>query len=631
MLTSGSKGEQKVSPKLNLNPFQPGRSVCEFPTLWNPTTQRIECLRRSSLGERHSYREIRQIGSGGFGNCFLLERKTDKALRVCKVQARETLPGDEEFDQALIEVSILRDLLPKHDRILRLHECLIQPYTVQLYYDFYEAGDLGQLISRYFEQWQDIPETFLWHAYTQMSEALAFLHFGHDRRQLFPGPGEWIAVIHGDIKDQNIFLGPPDPSSHDLLAREYPSLVLGDFGMADIQPSNRWSTPRWQPPELPVTSMKADVWGIGAVVHALAHEGKAPISASPPRLENLSWDEWCRDPRSRDPIPLYEKYSNELHDCVFNALEFDPMRRYNSNELYFKVSGIWRDSMAQRCGAIIPLIPALGNKSYDDNGVTMNKKDSEMDVEQKCAASSALQLWSFSKDQNVTKHSHNMAHSFANDSPIRHQPLTTPTRRGSGGPSVSAEAFIEIQGTRESVILTGNLIARHAMQDQRAWDFANQRNWLSPEELMIMEEQGLIPPPPPPLIEMEDVRPPSPLSSATIDAYSYYDDALAFENVVNRINVEAIAAIVHDECMACNEESFSDTMDDVPDQDSSTWNLDQIKQLHTAPSGTPAGTNLDMNLHSCFSDLGQEMSDFIATSEEEHGANPSSWYIGHIA
>jgi len=377
-----SRGEEGIAPQMIRALSNPGRSANAVSRYWNAYSEEVDRMRRSSIGEVVAYKEIRQIGSGGFGNCFLLERKTDKALRVCKVQAREFF-YDGEYEDTPLEVSILRDILPQHDRILRLHEFVNQHHTVQLYYDYYEGGDLAGLICSYSEQWQKLPETFLWHAYLQLSEALAFLHHGYDRRQLGSPPADWTSVIHGDIKDKNIFLGPPDPFSNDPLARVYPSLVLGDFGMADLQPTRRWGTPQWQPPELPVTSMKADVWGVGAVIHALAHEGRPPISSRPPRAENLSWEEWCEDPRSRDPIPLEGWYSNELHVCVFNALEFDPRKRFNSLQLYANVMAVWSVSMAPYCEAIPPLIPALEEKWFDENGVTIKMEDRVKEVEDK--------------------------------------------------------------------------------------------------------------------------------------------------------------------------------------------------------------------------------------------------------
>ena len=58
-------------------------------------------------------------------------------------------------------------------------------------------------------------------------------------------------MIHSEIKPANIFLSPPDANSYDALCREYPSLVLGDFGLADVKEKRFVSTLKYQPPETP--------------------------------------------------------------------------------------------------------------------------------------------------------------------------------------------------------------------------------------------------------------------------------------------------------------------------------------------------------------------------------------------
>ncbi len=356
-----------------------------------PFCQKVSSMTRSRFGEAYSYRDLGQIGSGGFGNCFLLERSTDKALRVCKVQQRAYCYKTEAYEDRPIEASILHDILPQHDRILRLHEVVFQTHTVQLYYDFYNRGDLHDLIENYRDQWQQIPEEFLWHAYRQISEGLAFIHHGYDKRALCPPPAEWNPIIHGDVKPKNIFLGPPDSFSNDPLAREYPSIVLGDFGLADLHPSRRWGTPIWQPPELPMLSKKSDVWGAGAVIHALAHEGKPPILDLPSFTSNMTWEAWCENPDARQPIPFVPTYSPELQDCVLSALDFDPLRRLTSYQLYSKVTAVWNVQMAPYLNDVSPLISPASYKEYGENGVTLNAKDCDMVSEQDRTAKDAIE------------------------------------------------------------------------------------------------------------------------------------------------------------------------------------------------------------------------------------------------
>ena len=546
-------------------------------------------MRRSSLGEVHSYKEIRQIGSGGFGNCFLLERKSDEARRVCKVQAREY--QDEERCGVPLEVTILRDLLPRHDRILHLHEFVLQPSTVQLYYNYYEGGDLYQLIGRYYDQWQDIPETFLWHVYLQMSEAVAFLHYGYDRRQLHPPPADWTAVIHGDIKDKNIFLGPPDPSSNHPLAREYPSLVLGDFGMADLAPSYRLGTPQWQPPELPITSMKADVWALGAVMHALAHEGRPPIAPLP---RGFTWEDWCEFPDSRQPVPLYGLYSDELHDCVFSALALCPDGRLNSFDLHYKVMKEWCFSIGPYCGEIKPLIAAMESKCYNENGATIGSTANAAVVEQKIAGIDAVDVCIPLGNElplNQTERKIKPTWSIIGKKRAHSQIAS-----GAGRP-IDMEKQELFKKAKTSGIVVDRAMpimedaTRPTILGDYTQDFVSQSTWLSPKELMVMR--------------MQDSALSSPLLSPSTDEDRYDNKDGAIESVINDLELQTVAAVVYSEDMASDTE------------------VEQAAQLHTALTSTIGGTHFEIDWSGWFTNAVDRIYIFHSASEKDCEAGRS--------
>ncbi|KAL6712996.1 hypothetical protein ACLMJK_009392 [Lecanora helva] len=297
---------------------------------------KIQKLKRSRFDESDSYQELQPLGYGGNGNCFLLRRRSDQALRVCKVTHRfkQTEPR---------EATILFKLLPRHDRIVQLHNLATYPKTFQLYFDYYSGGDLSNLIQRYAYDRLLPPESLLRHCLIQLVEALCFIHDGYDKRTNYNIQTTWTSIIHGDIKPENIFLRFPFRFSGTSYDR--PSLVLGDFGSASLTASREAGTYRWQPPELPVTSKGADVWAVGAVVHAMAHDGRPPIDPLPAHVHNtyqnrLEW-ELCRE--ARNPIPLHGRYSKRLHDCVFQALDLDPYTRSSALELELMVSWALRD------------------------------------------------------------------------------------------------------------------------------------------------------------------------------------------------------------------------------------------------------------------------------------------------
>ncbi len=298
--------------------------------------QSIQDLKRSRFDEIDSYQELQPLGHGGNGNCFLLRRKSDQALRVCKVIRR--INAEEP-----LEATVLLKILPRHDRILQLHDLIIHTGTFQLYFDYYSGGDLHHLIKEYTVNRLLIPELLLRHCFLQLVEALHYIHDGYDKRSSYKIPPAWKSVIHGDIKPANIFVRFPSRISG--LSYNYPSLVLGDFGSASFISSREAGTYRWQPPELPVTSKGADVWAVGAVIHAMAHDGMAPIDPLPAHVQDtyqnrLAWELYGE---ARNPIPLYGRYSERLHDYVFRALDLNPYTRSSSCELDLMISWALKD------------------------------------------------------------------------------------------------------------------------------------------------------------------------------------------------------------------------------------------------------------------------------------------------
>ena len=329
----------------------------------------VRDLKRSRFDEVENYKNVGHVGSGGYGNCLLLQKRSNQTLRVCKVQKRRT----EEPSEPL-EIEILRDILHDHPRIVRLHEAIMHTHTMQLYFDYYPGGDLFQLNARYVEYWEPVPESFIWHCFLQLSEALAFIHHGYDRRQVSgpPSASEWQPIIHGDVKPENVFLGPPTEDSHG-----YPSLVLGDFGLATINEHPVPGTWKWQPPELPMTSKKADVWALGAIIHFLAHDGRPPLRHRPEWMPHRDFYRW---PGARQPISFLGAYSTELHNLVIHGvLEFDPDFRYSSLQVLYNViheveMGVASDMRWE------PVIgPDYKPKTFDENGVTERSDASPVD------------------------------------------------------------------------------------------------------------------------------------------------------------------------------------------------------------------------------------------------------------
>ena len=286
----------------------------------------LQSLQRSTSGELDNYVSVQPLVHGGESRVWLLRRKKDEKLLVCKA-----IPHGLKSISPSLEVQILQGLLPRHDRIIRLRDWFSGSKATQLYFEYFDGGDLDQLSYQYYRRSGKFPESFLWHVFLQLCEAVAFIHYGYDARRQKKHQTTWQKIIHRDIKPANIFLRLPLNYPGKGL---YPSLVLADFGMASLHnTSNRIvGTPEFQPPEIPKASRKADVWAVGAVMHSLIHNGQAPVAPMPDSYDGTIED-WHCQPIARKPNKIRGKYSPELAFCVFGALKHDPKERWDIVQL----------------------------------------------------------------------------------------------------------------------------------------------------------------------------------------------------------------------------------------------------------------------------------------------------------
>ena len=275
---------------------------------------------------RNEYKVLKKLGEGGQGKAFLVRRIRYKgrkegssgALVVCKEEKR----GDS------VEVRILREVLAgRNKRIPEFFEAGTGHGNSLIFLEYCNAGDLHEVIEWYYEHNRSIPEGFVWTVFCHLSEALAYLHKGFPDRV----GDRWDTVLHRDIKPPNVFLTWPHGR------RKYPDVLLGDFGMAalpsdpDFDPENDGGTYEWQPPEAPKTSTRADVWALGAIIHACCNGGP-PISPKP-RDYGGTYRSWCRQPGAKKPTNIYPRYSWSLQNWMTRALKKETLDRISSYEL----------------------------------------------------------------------------------------------------------------------------------------------------------------------------------------------------------------------------------------------------------------------------------------------------------
>ncbi|KAL8739393.1 MAG: hypothetical protein Q9190_007806, partial [Brigantiaea leucoxantha] len=268
-----------------------------------------------------AYQTIDFLGRGSEGTAYLLERQPERQLVCCKV-----IPRRSTKDPVLPnELRILKDNLGHHDRIIQFHNATVTPSQTEIYMDYCDGGSLQNFINNYYyhphHDELDLPESFVWHALSQLTEAVLYLHHGLTPDDLPTTPSlppwnakkgfraGWLPIIHRDIKPANILLrlpsGLPHQSDHPG-PLPFPRLILSDFGLSLASktphqlPTSYYlvGTPEWQPPELPFQSTKSDIWGIGAVAWALC-TGRSPIMRMPEGYHQEDWPIWAEMEEAR--------------------------------------------------------------------------------------------------------------------------------------------------------------------------------------------------------------------------------------------------------------------------------------------------------------------------------------------
>lgn len=273
----------------------------------------------------HSYYTvIRTLGKGGQGKTELVENQRNGKFLVRKLQREFRMQGDIPK-----EMYIFENILTRHPSIVGFDHAnyMRQTGDLVLYFEHCRGGDLHRCIPTK----NYVSEDFIWHIFIQLADALAFLHYGISRRDPYP-PSGWQRVIHRDIKPENIFLRRPIEHKHQV-----PDVVLGDFGLATLQEvSEGCGTDVWVAPEGSITK-QGDVWGLGAVIHALAH-GRGPVARTPPPewpRGREALEDWLWHPKARKPKPMSCKYSCTLNTNMMDCLVIDPKKRVSSKELLY--------------------------------------------------------------------------------------------------------------------------------------------------------------------------------------------------------------------------------------------------------------------------------------------------------
>lgn len=245
------------------------------------------------------YEVLYTIGSGSYGRCQKIRRKSDGKILVWKELDYGTM-AESEKQMLVSEVNLLREL--KHPNIVRYYDRIIDRSNATLYIvmEHCEGGDLASLITRCIKERRYLEELFILRVMAQLTLALKECHRRSDGR---------ATVLHRDLKPANIFLD----------IRQ--NVKLGDFGLARILNHDTSfaktfvGTPYYMSPEQ-INRMsyneKSDIWSLGCLLYELC-------ALSPPftAYNQKELAEKIREGKFRR-IPY--RYSEELNTLLSKML-----------------------------------------------------------------------------------------------------------------------------------------------------------------------------------------------------------------------------------------------------------------------------------------------------------------------
>ncbi|MEK7723788.1 MAG: protein kinase [Acidobacteriota bacterium] len=235
-----------------------------------------------------SYTLIRKLGTGGFGEVWLAERRTQFVTKKVAIK----LPLKEQIDfESIRQEATLWEQASGHPNVLPIIDADIYDGQVAIISEFAEDGSLDDKLNK-------IGKIPIKQAIEITIDILKGLEFLHNKK-----------IIHRDIKPQNI-----------LLQGETPRLA--DFGVSRAIQSSTVSativgTGAYMAPEAfeGKRSVQTDIWSVGVVLYQLL-TGRLPFSQEHPTERMFAV-------LLKEPESIPEEIPLRLREIVLKALEKD--------------------------------------------------------------------------------------------------------------------------------------------------------------------------------------------------------------------------------------------------------------------------------------------------------------------
>lgn len=261
--------------------------------------------------------QIATVGCGAFGTVYSAwETNKKRKVAIKEYKVRQLSSG------VLRAMKTELEIIPRisHPNLVQHFEVFNEiPGKIMLSMEFLESGSLSNLIDKYHQCRQNIPETFVWDITAQMVLALRYLH--SPIKENASGIGR---IIHRDLKPDNVFLSSTG------------AVKIGDFNLSRVIESadakmTFAGTFSYMAPEILLRkpyNEKVDIWSLGCIVCEMctnrpifnfSHSTDYTAEFSKFSAQNL-----------RLPQGMY---SNDLIGFIYKILVVDHNARPSSSEL----------------------------------------------------------------------------------------------------------------------------------------------------------------------------------------------------------------------------------------------------------------------------------------------------------
>lgn len=291
--------------------------------------------RRQSDKRLEDYDRIQAIGSGAYGEVYLVRDKSTFSYHAMKVVEKSIVVQRKNVEQSIMERRILQSI--EHPFLISLEAAFKDNVYLYLVLPFISGGDLFTSIHRY----GGLSETLGKFYAAQLVLGLEYLHH--------------CCVVHRDVKPENVLIN----------SNGY--LLICDFGFCKLIKKRTWTlcgTPEYLAPEIILSkgySFSVDWWALGVLIYEMCTGYPPFITSNANKLYEKIIEGSYKFP---------DTLSSDLKYLIKGFLQTDPTKRLGSmtsgsyeikNHTWFRGTN-WHQLLQQKeLAPYIPICPSPGD------------------------------------------------------------------------------------------------------------------------------------------------------------------------------------------------------------------------------------------------------------------------------